>query len=547
MCGASAPPPFFPSIKKAPRRGPAAGGGPQAVTPASSDAASLPAGARPYSHVEFHPVLLLGVTGGGVACADLNSANRVNFWGSSQGPHTIGTPPCGLFTDSTKSARALRHPQRPLVSAGAHELWAAFPCGVNVMACIGFLRGNQDDAMVFNRRSIEMGIFDTLHFDAKKGDEVGCEADEDDAEAADLELEADGTPAIGSLRRPGKTVAVDAKHGNIHQAMRCAATVSDVVMTDAAFINRRHRASVRVFSMHRAAVGDKFCSRHGQKGVVGAIVPEHDLPYTADGSQFDMMINLHAFPSRMTLGQIMEMFYGILALRPGGPGFVDATPFMGRTVADMARFEMEAVLFDPLTCRAMPGMHTIAPVYYCAMVHLAQDKGSGRGDGQNGQIDPVTGQPRRGGADGALRTGAMEQEANLAWGMNINLVSARRASAFIRAASSRWSCLTHAACAGGAFADAGGRHDGGVLPRVRDAGEREAAAGRRPRPSAAVVLRVRAASRARRAGVRGQLRGGGHVAQRAGADTEDARAGNSHARERGARGGDGSAMKAARG
>lgn len=170
-------------------------------------------------------------------------------------------------------------------------------------------------------------------------------------------------------------------------------------------------------------VGDKLCSRHGQKGVIGRAAHPWELPFECGtGLQPDLIINPNAFPSRMTVGHLMEMIGCQLALTQGA--LVDGTPFDAMTLGQL-RAALEAGgqlpgggrrMVDPRTCAPLPGSYALMPCYYLRMKHQVQDKLMAQSSATGG-LDPRTHQPLQGAQrNGALRVGEMEQDAFIAWG-----------------------------------------------------------------------------------------------------------------------------------
>lgn len=243
-----------------------------------------------------------------------------------------------------------------------------------------------------------------------------------DTTKSGADLDADGCRPVLSVTPSNHTLAWEEHSNSAKNSLRTAARVESVVMTDAPFINMRHRAVVRTAQTRQPEVGDKFCSRHGQKGVLGLLVPATDLPFTADGTTLDFLINPHAFPSRMSIGHLMEDIAGKVAIMTGQP--VDGTPFDAPTLVQLRQLlesggahpSAGVVLFDPLTGLPLPGRHMVVPQYYMRLTHNVQDKTLAQSV-TGGALDPRSGQPMRGYTrNGSLRTGEMEKDAYIAWG-----------------------------------------------------------------------------------------------------------------------------------
>lgn len=180
-------------------------------------------------------------------------------------------------------------------------------------------------------------------------------------------------------------------------------------------------AKVRIRNERVPTIGDKVSSRHGQKGTIGMLYHEEDMPFTSSGIVPSIIMNPHAIPSRMTIGQLMEALESKLCASKGCIG--DASPFNGRTVEDIAS-ELEShgmerygneVIYNPRTGEQVPCEIFICPTYYQRLKHMVEDKVHSRA--ANGPVMLLTRQPAEGRArDGGLRLGEMELECMWAHG-----------------------------------------------------------------------------------------------------------------------------------
>ena len=257
----------------------------------------------------------------------------------------------------------------------------------------------------------------------------------------------------------GKTVGHDEKSGSMRHALRSAARVESVLMSNAQSVNKPHRSTVVAFKYRETEVGDKYCSRHGQKGVIAYIAHPWSLPFEkGTGLQPDVIINANAFPSRMTVGHLLEMVGGLVGLADGR--IMDATTYDSLSLEELRdRLQQKGrhpgggiVMVDPVTNTPLPGLHIIAPIYYLRMKHQVggvpppmtpcirapmeprlshcftgfdksqvQDKIMAQSSATGG-LDVRTMQPLQGAArNGALRVGEMEQDAYISWGMLVGL------------------------------------------------------------------------------------------------------------------------------
>ena len=183
-------------------------------------------------------------------------------------------------------------------------------------------------------------------------------------------------------------------------------------------------AKVRIREERIPAIGDKMASRAGQKGTLGLIIPEEDMPFTADGIRPDLIINPHALPSRMTIGQIVESLFGKVCTSYGAFGDCTAFQVKGSNYSTYAPLLIKAgfnssgnqVLYNGMTGEQLQADIYMGPTYYMRLKHMVKDKINYRARGPN---EALTKQPVGGRAnDGGLRIGEMERDGVLAHGMS---------------------------------------------------------------------------------------------------------------------------------
>jgi len=179
-------------------------------------------------------------------------------------------------------------------------------------------------------------------------------------------------------------------------------------------------AKVRLRTVRKPIIGDKFSSRHGQKGTVGNIIPESDIPFTADGIKPDIIINPHAIPSRMTIGQLKETLLGKVLVQLGL--FGDGTSFGELSVKEISKkllsmgYEKNGneVMYNGYTGEQLKADIFVGPVFYQRLKHMVDDKIHYR---SFGPMVNLTRQPAEGRSrDGGLRFGEMERDCSISHG-----------------------------------------------------------------------------------------------------------------------------------
>jgi DNA-directed RNA polymerase II subunit RPB2 len=351
-------------------------------------------------------------------------------------------------------AHVLYYPQRPLVTTRAMEYmkFKELPSGQNVCIAVCCYSGyNQEDSLIMNQSSIDRGLFRSVFYRTYKTDEgketVGTVDVNEIFEIPKSEecmlkplnyshLEEDGLVAPGVRVSGddiliGKTTPVPARDDHPVQFPKKDNSVphrpSEVGIVDQVLITTNEKGlkyvKVRVRSVRLPQIGDKFSSRHGQKGTVGITYRQEDMPFTQEGIIPDLIMNPHAIPSRMTVGQLVECLLGKVAAIQGGEG--DGTAFPASTyfsVEQISNLLHQAgyqrhgneVLYNGMTGRKMDAMLFLGPTYYQRLKHLVDDKIFARA---RGQMQILTRQPVEGRArGGGLRFGEMERDCMIAHG-----------------------------------------------------------------------------------------------------------------------------------
>lgn len=374
-----------------------------------------------HTHCELHSNFHYGLSAAGTPFCNFNQATRVQFQ-CHQSKQAVGVSHENCFSRLVTS-HTLYTPQRPLVSTHMERVLRqagpnAIPNGVNVMLAILMYGDNQEDASVWNRDAIQRGLMHSLY---KKTEVIP-----DSAYPASLRrptsVQLDGTARVPTMDvRMNEAVANSEKMGFVSSGVRTGVSITDVFMMNGGDVDRPHHTCVSSTQHRSPMIGDKTCSKHGQKGLIAALEDSFRLAYTEDGIRPDIVFNPHGLPSRMTVGQIMELVAATLALREGA--IFDGSVFDAPGLAEL-RERLEESMSDPGGGRVLfdrygkpLGRVIVAPIYYMRLYHMVADKWLAQSS-LTGKTDPRTGQPVKGAPKkGSLRFGSMEMDAIIAWGM----------------------------------------------------------------------------------------------------------------------------------
>jgi DNA-directed RNA polymerase beta subunit len=369
-----------------------------------------------------------------------------NFLSSNcaQGKQAMGVYVTNYENRMDKTAYVLNYPTRPLVDTRIMNMLQLnkIPSGTNVVVAIMTHTGyNQEDSLLFNKGSIDRGLFVTTIYHTEK--------DEDKQKVnGDEEIRCKPDPSKTKGMKMGNYNKVNSKgvipentivenrdiiiskitpikeNRNDHTKVIKFEDQSKIYRTaeesyiDKNYIDRNGEgynfAKVRIRTVRKPVIGDKFSSRHGQKGTIGNIIPECDMPFTKNGVKPDIIINPHAIPSRMTIGQLKETVLGKVLVELGL--FGDGTSFGQFDVKDICKeliklgYESNGneIMYNGLTGEQLECSVFIGPVFYQRLKHMVNDKAHSR---SIGPMVNLTRQPAEGRSrDGGLRFGEMERD-----------------------------------------------------------------------------------------------------------------------------------------
>ena len=402
-----------------------------------------------FTHCEIHPSTIFGVVASCIPYPDHNQSPR-NTYQCAQAKQAMGVYATNFNERMDKTAYVLSYPTRPLVDTRIMNLIKLNenPSGCNITVAIMTHTGyNQEDSLLVNKGSIDRGLLQiTISHTEKDEDKQKINGDEE------IRCKPDRTKTKGM--RFGNYNKVNSKgvvpentlieNRDIIIAKVCPIKENrndhtkvikyedgskqyktlEETYIDKNYIDRNGDgytfAKVRLRCLRKPVIGDKFSSRHGQKGTVGNIIPEEDMPFTASGDRPDIIINPHAIPSRMTIGQLKETLLGEVLVKLGL--FGDGTSFGELTVDEISKKLLELghechgnkLLYSGLTGEQIECSIFMGPVFYQRLKHMVNDKHHSR---SVGRMVNLTRQPAEGRSrDGGLRFGEMEKDAMVSHG-----------------------------------------------------------------------------------------------------------------------------------
>jgi DNA-directed RNA polymerase beta subunit len=402
-----------------------------------------------YTHCEIHSSTIFGILGSCIPFPEHNQSPR-NCYQCAQGKQAMGVYVTNYENRMDKTAYVLNYPTRPLVDTRVMNMIQLnkIPSGTNVIVAIMTHTGyNQEDSLLFNKGSIDRGLFIATIYHTEKdedkqrinGDEeIRCKPDPSKTKGMKFgnynKVNNKGVIPENSLVENRDIIISKItpikENRNDHTKIIKFEDQSKIYRTneetyiDKNYIDRNgdgyNFAKVKLRIVRKPVIGDKFSSRHGQKGTIGNIIPEEDMPFTKDGLKPDIIINPHAIPSRMTIGQLKETVLGKTLLSLGL--FGDGTSFGDFEVKDICKELLKVgyeahgneLLYNGLTGEQVECSVFMGPVFYQRLKHMVNDKTHSR---SIGPMVNLTRQPAEGRSrDGGLRFGEMERDCMVSHG-----------------------------------------------------------------------------------------------------------------------------------
>ncbi len=401
-----------------------------------------------YTHCDIHPWLMLGYVVSSIPFSNHNFGLK-NIIFFSQAKQSIGVY-LTSYKDRMDISQVLYHPQVPLVTTEGMRInnTMDLPFGENVViAIMSYMGYNQEDSIIFNKASVDRGIFlcDTLkkeHSEIVKNpstsqDDVFTKPDSNkvtgmqqgnydklnDKGFIPEETIIENQDIIIGKVSPIQPTGTNNKvyKDNSVQFKSNVEGVIDRVHTGVYNNDGYEMYNLRLRMERVPIIGDKFSNRHGQKGTLGILLPERDMPFTESGMVPDLIMNPHGIPSRMTHAQLLECLASKYGSATGE--FIDGTPFNNYDVSKLPEM-LKSVGFSPygtetmycgITGKKMKSEIFIGPTYYMRLKHMVLDKVHSRSIGPKQAItrQPLEGRSR----DGGLKIGEMEKDSMIAHGV----------------------------------------------------------------------------------------------------------------------------------
>ena len=358
----------------------------------------------------------------------------------------------------------LNYAQRPISQTWMYNhILGCLPYGENVIVAIMTYSGyNQEDAVLLNESALKRGLFHTGYYHSYDIEEESLSTTFEEGQLKVTEstnfgnittdpryrdtvtrrwegynydmLDNDGIIKVGSIvdaktvlaslvtPKKNKAGQVDGYSDSSKVTKRGQSGIVDAVYRYP-LSNGLQGVKIRVAEHRLPVLGDKFSARHGQKGTVGLLLREEDMPYTSAGIKPDMIVNPHAFPSRMTIGQFIETMGCKVGLKLGA--LVDSTPFSTENRVFQARDQLidngfhpygHEILYSGMTGEMMESEIFMGPTFYIRSKLMVEDKINYRDTGPKKLLthQPVEGRSN----DGGLRIGEMERDILISHGIS---------------------------------------------------------------------------------------------------------------------------------
>jgi len=403
-----------------------------------------------YTHLELHESFVLGLMCNLISFPENNPATR-NSFSCNQSAQAVAMYHTNHQVRMDKAAVVLNNAQIPITKSRYMQyINGEENCyGENAIVAIMCYTGyNVEDAMLINESALERGLFRTTYYTTYDEKEEKVQSESGTTESLFMNIEKcpnvigtkpgyhyDKLDEFGMIREGtevddktvliGMTSMVDPKSG-VHEDGSKTPKKGQLGIVDKSFMTDGEEGSriakVRVREIRIPSIGDKMASRNGQKGTVGLVMKETDMPFTRDGVRPDIIINPHAIPSRMTIGQFVECIMGKACVMQGVYGDCTAFNNKGTKLAEFGEIlsrngfhsSGNEILYNGMTGEQLETEIFIGPTYYMRLKHMVKDKVNYRALGPRSNLTRQTVGGRAN--DGGLRIGEMERDSIISHG-----------------------------------------------------------------------------------------------------------------------------------
>ena len=408
-----------------------------------------------HTHLEIDSSAMFGVVTSVLPYPEYNSSPRITM-ACAMAKQSLGVYTTNFNVRYDTRAYIMYYPQQPILQTTIYKAMKLKnkPAGQNFVVALASFHGyNMADALVINRNAVDRGLGRVVMFKTYETEErvyPGGQKDKIEAPTPDVagyrgeetyrhlaedgiilpESDVKGKDVLVGKTSPPRFLEEISVFGAVEEKKRESSLalkpgesgrVDSVLVTEGPSGNRL--VKVRVRSVKVPEIGDKFASRHGQKGVVGLLMQQEDMPFTKDGVVPDLIMNPHAIPSRMTAGHLLEML-GCKASSLEGK-LIDGTAFSGNREEEFTEalkkngFDEfgEEYLYDGITGKQIKAKIFVGVAYYQRLHHLVSNKMHVR---SRGPVQLLTHQPTEGRArEGGLRFGEMERYCLISYGASM--------------------------------------------------------------------------------------------------------------------------------
>lgn len=409
---------------------------------------------KEHTHAEINPLLILGISASLTPFPEYNRGDRVNY-GAKMVGQAIGAPIDNFHVRTDTKFNVLTYAQMPLVDTATDKILRQHPYGQNIVVAVMCWDGfNMNDAVVLNKGSVDRGMFRSFYFrtyetirkrywggqedviaipepgiKGYRGEEAYKEIPEDGIINPETNVESDSvliskTSPLRFLTGGDFTTDIENKRESsvtIRYGER--GIIDRVLISETA--SGEQLFKIRTRDERVPELGDKFATRHGQKGVAALLVPQEDMPFTKEGIVPDIVFNPHGIPSRMTVSQLLELLSGKYGSLSGEK--IDSSAFSGTREENIRkglkklgfRDDGKETLYDGRTGKKFEVMIFTGVTYYMKLDHMVADKIHAR---SKGPVTLLTRQPTEGRSKrGGLRLGEMEQQCLVGHGAALTL------------------------------------------------------------------------------------------------------------------------------